>query len=70
MSSKNICFKDNVKTAHWVVHLQLISLDKYDFFKITPVVDEKQASVTGNTMKKSVSGGKRIQIYYKKKNKM
>ena len=28
---------------------QLISLDIDDFFKGTPVVDENQASVTGNT---------------------
>ena len=43
--------KDNVKTAHWVGHSQLRSLDTYDLFKITPVADKKQASVTGNTMK-------------------
>ena len=47
-------FKDNVKTAHWVGHSQLIPLDKYDLFKRTPVVNEKQASVTGSTMKQSV----------------
>ena len=55
-------FKDNVKSAHWVGNLQLISLDTYALFKITPCVDEKQASVTVNTMKQSVSGKKRIQI--------
>ena len=48
------CLKDNVKTAHWVGRSQLRSLDTYDFLKITRVVDEKQASVTGNTMKQSV----------------
>ena len=41
-------FKDNVKPAHWVSHLQLRSLDTYDFFKRTPRVYEKQASVTEN----------------------
>ena len=34
VSSKNNCFKDNVKTAHWVGHSQLGSLDIYDFIKI------------------------------------
>ena len=48
-------FKDKFKTAHWVGHSQIISLDKNDLFKRTPVVDEKQDSVTGNTMKQSVS---------------
>ena len=36
-----IFLKDNVKTAHWVGHYQLISLDTDDLFKITPAVDEK-----------------------------
>ena len=39
VSSKNNCFKDNVKTAHWVGHSQLRSLDTDDLFKITPGVD-------------------------------
>ena len=56
MSSKNIFFKDNVKTAHWVGHLQLRSIDTEYLFKRTPAVDEKQASVTVNTMKHSVFG--------------
>ena len=51
---KNNCFKDIVKPAHWVGHSQLRSLDSDDFFKTTPGVDEKKASVTGNTLKKSV----------------
>ena len=34
--------------------MQLISLDTDDFFKRTLGVDEKQASVTGNTTKQSV----------------
>ena len=50
-------FKDNVKPAHWVGHSQLISLDTDNSFKITPDVDEKQATVTGNTVKQSVSRG-------------
>ena len=45
--------KDNVKTAHWVVHQQFRSLDTYNFFKRTPVVDDIQDSVTGNTIKHS-----------------
>ena len=50
---KKQCFKDNVKTADWVGHLWLRSLD-------TDVsdVDEKQASLTGHTLKQSVSKGK------------
>ena len=57
VSSRKWCFKDNVKPEHWVGCLQLISLDTDDLFKRTPGVDEKQASVTGNTMKQSVFGG-------------
>ena len=41
VSSKKICFKDDVKSAHWVDQLQWKSLDTDDFFKRTPVVDEK-----------------------------
>ena len=64
-----IFLKYNLKTALWVGHSQLISLDSYDVFKRTPVLDEKHASVTGNTMKQSASE-KQVQIYYKnKKNK-
>ena len=48
--------KDNVKPAHWVGHLKLRSLDTYDLFKRTPKFDQKQAIVTGNTVKLSVSG--------------
>ena len=58
MSSKYIYFKDNVKPAHWVGHSQLRFLDIYDFLKRTPGVDEKQAIVTVNTTKQSVSGGR------------
>ena len=50
------CFKDNVRTAQWVSHSKLIPLDTYDLFKRTSVVDEKKASVTGNTMKQSFYG--------------
>ena len=60
VSSKNNCFKDNVKTAHWVGQSQLGPLDTYYFCERTPVVDDIQASVTGNKMKKSVSEGKKI----------
>ena len=35
------CFKDNVKTVHWVGHSQLISLDIDDLFKRIPCVNEK-----------------------------
>ena len=57
-----VCFlkelKNNVKIAHWVGYSQLRSLDTDDLFKITPVVDEKQASVTGkNNETVSFSGG-------------
>ena len=55
MSSKKNCFKDNVKTAHWVGKSQLRSLDTYSSFERTPVVDNTQASVTGNTIKQSAS---------------
>ena len=37
--------------------MQLRSLDTDYFFKIPPGVEKKYASVTGNTMKHSVSGG-------------
>ena len=47
----NIVFKDNVKPAHWVGHSQLRSLDTDNFFRRTPKFDEKEASVTGNTVK-------------------
>ena len=55
---KNNCFKDNNKPANWVSHSKLRSLDIYEFFKITPNFDEKEASATGkaeeekNTTKK------------------
>ena len=52
---KKTCFKDNVKTAHWVGNSKLWSIDTDYLFKRTPVVDVKQASVTENTMKQSVS---------------
>ena len=57
VSSKK-CFKDNIKTAHWVGHPQLRTLDTDDLFIRKPVVDENQTSVTGNTMKQSDSGKK------------
>ena len=41
--------KENNKTAHWVGHLKLKSLDIDVLFKITPEFDEEQAIVTGNT---------------------
>ena len=44
------CLKDNNKTAHWVGHSQLKSLDTDDFSKRTPFVDDIQASLTGNTI--------------------
>ena len=44
-------FKYNVKTEYCVGHLQLRSLDTDVFFKMTPVFDDIQASVTGNTIK-------------------
>ena len=47
MSSKNICFKDSNKPAHWVVNLKLRSLDIDELFKRTPNFDEKETSVTG-----------------------
>ena len=40
-----------------VGHSLLRSLDTDDLFKRTTVVDEKQASVNGNTMQQSVSQG-------------
>ena len=57
VSSKMIVFKDNVKSVHWVGHSQLISLDTYGFFKSTHKFDEKQASVTRDTVKQSFSEG-------------
>ena len=57
VSSKRKKFKDNVKPAYWVGHSRLRSLDTYNFFKRTSGVDEKQASITVNTVKQSVSGG-------------
>ena len=67
VSSKNNYFEDNVKTVHWVGHSQLISPDKDYFFKITPGIDEKQASVTGNTTKQSVSGGEKNLVLLQEK---
>ena len=67
MYSKQGFFKGDVKPAHWVGHSQLRYLDADDFFKRTPVVDEKEASVTVNAITQSVSGGKRIQFYCNKK---
>ena len=54
---KNL-LKDNNKTAHWVDHSKLESLYNEDFFKKTPVVDDIQASLTGNTIEQSASGKK------------
>ena len=48
---QNKCFKDNVKTAHWVGHSKLRSLDIDDLFKRTTDVDDTQYSVNGTTMK-------------------
>ena len=59
------CLKGNVKTAHWVGHSQVKSLDTDDFLKKKLVVDEKQASVTGNTMKQSVYGEKKNPVLFK-----
>ena len=53
VSSKENYFKDNVKNTNWVGHSQLISLDIDDLFERKPVVDDIQASVTGNTMNQS-----------------
>ena len=61
-SSKVYIFKDNIKTAHWVGHSQSKSLDIGDFFKRTLVVDDIQASVTGNKIEHSASGGGVIQF--------
>ena len=48
-------------------HSQLISPDKDYFFKVTPGIDEKQASVTGNTTKQSVSGGEKNLVLLQEK---
>ena len=40
-------FKDNNEPEHWVGNSKFRSLDIYEFFKITPKFDEKEASVTG-----------------------
>ena len=48
--------KDNIKTAHWVGHLQLKSLDNYIYFKRTLVMYDIQAIVTGNTIEQSALG--------------
>ena len=47
------CFKNNVKNAHWVDQLQLISLDTDYLFKNTHVVDDIQDIVTVSTIKQS-----------------
>ena len=49
--------KGNVRNVHWVGHTQLRSLEPDYFFIVKPAVDEKQASVTRNIIKQSVSGG-------------
>ena len=33
VSSKTLCLKDNNKTAHWIGHSKLKTLDTEDFFK-------------------------------------
>ena len=45
--------------APWVGHSKLRSLNTYYLFKGTPVVDEKQAILSVNTMKQSVSRGEK-----------
>ena len=47
--------KHNSKTSRWVGHLQLKYLDTDDFFKRKSVVDDIQASLTGNTIEHSTS---------------
>ena len=42
-------FKDNNKSARWVGHSELRSLEIDALFKITPNFDEKEASVIGIT---------------------
>ena len=62
--------KYNIKTAHWVGHSQLISLDTDDFLKSTPIADDIQASVTSNTINHSASEEKNNPYFYNKnKNK-
>ena len=39
--------KDNNKTAHWVGHQKLGSLDIYELFKRKQKMYEKEASITG-----------------------
>ena len=64
-------FKGKNKPAHWVGHSKLRSLDIYEFFKITPNFDEKQASVTGitqeekNTAKKTTDDADKNAEYNK-----
>ena len=63
MSSKQFCLKYNIKTEHWVGYLQLRSRDTNAFFKMTPVVDDIQASVTVNTIEQSDSEGGKNPIF-------
>ena len=49
--------KHNVKPEKWVGQLQLRFLDTDELFGRTPVLDDIHASVTGNKVKQSVSGG-------------
>ena len=46
MSSRKYYLKDNNKTAHWVGHSKLKSLDTDDFFKRKFIADI-HASLTG-----------------------
>ena len=48
------CFKDNNKPAHWVGQSKLRSLEIYEFFKITPNFDEREASMTGKTEEEKI----------------
>ena len=43
-SSKNICLKDNNKTAYWVGHLKLKTLDAEYFFQRKNLINDIQAS--------------------------
>ena len=62
--------KDNNKTAYWVGHAKLKTLDADAFFKRKQVVDDVQAISTSTTFEQLDSGINRIHIYYKKmKNK-
>ena len=59
MSSKELCLKDNNKTAHWVGRSKNTIPRYIIYFERRRVIDDIQASLTGTMIKKSSFGRKK-----------